>query len=138
MAAHDSWHPSFVGCQAKKLGCIVEADETFFSLSYKDSRKIFGRKPHEREGATGKRGISREKVCVNCAIDRNNKSFSKGATLGKVTIQSLHAGLNKRISKRAILCANRERAYTAFPRRKCIKLSKWNLVLPNRACRVSM
>lgn len=113
---------ALLAAKQKRLGGIVEADETFFPLSYKGSRKNFGRKPHKRGGATSKRGISREKVCVSCAIDRNNKSFSKVATLGKVTIKSLHAVLNRRISKRAILCTDKEVAYKAFTRHNGIKL----------------
>ena len=98
---------ALLATKQKRLGGIVEADETFFPLSYKGGYPA-GRKSHKRGGATSKRGISREKVCVSCAIDRNNRAVSKVATLGKVTIKSLHAVLNRRISKRAILCTDKE------------------------------
>ena len=112
---------ALLATKQKRLGGIVEADETFFPLSYKGGYPA-GRKSHKRGGATSKRGISREKVCVSCAIDRNNRAVSKVATLGKVTIKSLHAVLNRRISKRAILCTDKEVAYKAFTRHNGIKL----------------
>lgn len=94
---------ALLATKQKRLGGIVEADETFFPLSYKG-------------------GHPAEKVCVSCAIDRNNRAVSKVATLGKVTIKSLHAVLNRRISKRAILCTDKEVAYKAFTRHNGIKL----------------
>ena len=52
---------------------VVEADETYFRLSFKGQRKTFpkGRHPRKR-GKAPKRGVSKEQVCVLTAIDRVN------------------------------------------------------------------
>ena len=65
---------------------IVEADEAFFPISYKGNHKksvIFKmpRKAHKRGKQTHKRGLSREKVCVPCAVTRNGLSLAKNHKL---------------------------------------------------------
>ncbi|MDR0828196.1 MAG: IS1595 family transposase, partial [Desulfovibrio sp.] len=60
-----------------ELSGIVEADETFFRVSYKGSRNI-DRKSRRRGGEVHKRGLSTEQVCVVCSIERDSKeSISK-------------------------------------------------------------
>ena len=55
------------------LDGIIEADETFFAISYKGNHsksKTFAmpRKAHKRGHSTHIRGLSQEKVCVPCAV----------------------------------------------------------------------
>ena len=55
------------------LDGIIEADETFFAISYKGNHsksKTFAmpRKAHKRGHSTHIRGLSQEKVCVPCAL----------------------------------------------------------------------
>jgi len=65
------------GRQPAKLGCVVEADETFFLESYKGSRNLpAGRKPKKRGTPAEKRGLSTEQIPVLVARDR-----STGTTL---------------------------------------------------------
>lgn len=72
-----------------KLDGIVEADETFFRISFKGnhSRSQFfsmPREPHMRGERSKKRGISLEKVCVPCAVNRDGKSIAQIANLGRI------------------------------------------------------
>ena len=56
-----------------KLTGVVEADEVYFSISYKGSRKFSaqhaGREPKKRGMRSTKRGLSDEKVCVPTAVN---------------------------------------------------------------------
>ena len=45
---------------------IVEADETFFPVSYKSKSLGMPRKPRHPGSEVHKRGISTEQVCVSC------------------------------------------------------------------------
>lgn len=55
----------------------MEADETFFPLSYKGNHRkssfVMPRKAHKRGSSTHTRGLSKEQVCVPCAIDRKSQ-----------------------------------------------------------------
>ena len=73
-----------------ELDGIVEADETFFPISYKgnhskSSKFSMPRPAHQRGHATHLRGISKEKVCVPCVVNRNGLSIAKVANLGRVS-----------------------------------------------------
>lgn len=70
------------------LDGIIEADETFFAISYKGNHsksKTFAmpRKAHKRGHSTHIRGLSQEKVCVPCAVNRNGLSISKITNTGR-------------------------------------------------------
>ena len=72
------------------LDGIIEADETFFAISYKGNHsksKTFAmpRKAHKRGHSTHIRGLSQEKVCVPCAVNRNGLSISKITNTGRVS-----------------------------------------------------
>ena len=63
------------------LDGIIEADETFFAISYKGNHsksKTFAmpRKAHKRGHSTHIEAVQ-EKVCVPCAVNRNGLSISK-------------------------------------------------------------
>ena len=96
-----------------RLNGIIEADETFFALSFKGSRQL-NRKPRKRGGIRGKRGLSKELVCVPCAVNRNGLSIAKVSSLGKTSTKSIEAVLNDRIEKGSFLCTDKERAYMKF------------------------
>lgn len=98
---------------------IVEADETFFTISYKGNHtksKTFTmpRLPHKRGGETHKRGLSDEKVCVPCAVNRNGQSVSKIGKLGKVSQECLDKIFDKRIDTKSVLCTDKEKSYRKF------------------------
>ena len=95
---------------------IIEADETFFPISYKGNHSkdgfIMPRKPHKRGEKAKKRGISREKVCVSCMIDQNKNIQSEIAGLGRITTEQLEK-LNK-IEPNSILVTDKALAYIKF------------------------
>ena len=67
---------------------IVEADETFFAISYNGNHnesKNFKmpRPPRKTAEKAKKRGMSSEKVCVPCAVNRSGLSVAKIGNLGR-------------------------------------------------------
>ena len=59
-----------------KLNGVIESDDTFFSVSMKVSTPEDC--PAKRCGEPArKRGLSKDKVCVTCAVSRNGKLYSK-------------------------------------------------------------
>ena len=59
-----------------KLNGVIESDDTFFSVSMKVSTPED--RPAKRCGEPArKRGLSKDKVCVTCAVSRNGKLYSK-------------------------------------------------------------
>lgn len=64
---------------------IIEADETFFTKSYKGNHNkgsfIMPRISHKRGNSTHTKGLSREKVCVPCAVNRNGLSIATASNL---------------------------------------------------------
>lgn len=78
------------------LSGVVEADETFFPLSYKGNHKRsktfqMPRKPHKRGQSVKKRGLSREQVCVACMTDADDGYQADIAGLGRIATRQLEA-----------------------------------------------
>lgn len=99
---------------------IVEADETYFRISYKGNKKAFqngltGRNKRKRGTSIlyhdRKRGLSKEQVCVPCAINHNGLSVSKISGLGKATYNGISSVISRHIKAGAILCADGAAAY---------------------------
>ena len=106
---------------------IVEADEAFFPISYKGNHKksvIFKmpRKAHKRGKQTHKRGLSREKVCVPCAVTRNGLSLAKITNLGRVSAKGIHHAFDKRIMPNSILCTDAISCYNDLARTEKLEL----------------
>lgn len=101
---------------------IVEADETFFILSYKGQKSDLPRKPKRRGESASKRGLSREQVCVPCAIDRKGKVVSKISNLGRIQTQGLHRVFDGKIKNKSILCTDKASAYVRFSADNDLKL----------------
>ncbi len=86
------------------LSGVVEADETFFPLSFKGkkgpNRKAtdLGRRPHKRGEAASQRGISKEQVCVSTAVARSGGSYMKSVCLGRMSINDFHLNLAQHIN----------------------------------------
>jgi len=102
----------------EKLEGIVEADETFFPISYKGNYKkssfVIPREVRKRGKSIHKRGLSRELVCVPCAIDRSGHSVSKIATFGRVKTKDLHLRYDGKINENATLCTDKMNSYVRF------------------------
>lgn len=110
-----------------KLDGIVEADETFFRISFKGNHSrsnIFQmpREPHMRGERSKKRGISLEKVCVPCAVNRDGKSIAKIANLGRASVSSIGSVLGGHIAPDAVLCTDKHNAYVGFAEQEDINL----------------
>ena len=92
---------------------IIEADETFFRISFKGSRNL-PRDAHHRGEPSEKRGLSKDKVCVVCAVDREGAEFSKLSNLGKISVDDLENAYSGRIAENSIFCTDSEKAYRKF------------------------
>jgi transposase-like protein len=99
---------------------IVEADETFFPISYKGNHTKS--KTFTMPRQTHKRGLSDEKVCVPCAVNRNGQSASKIGKLGKVSQECLDKVFENKIADKSILCTDKEKSYRKFSNERNIEL----------------
>ncbi len=102
-----------------KLDGIVEADETYFRISFKgnhkNSRKFqMPREAHHHGVRAKKRGISKEQTCVACAVNRDGKSIAKISNLGRPTATDLGKVFGKRIAGDAVLCTDKLNSYVGF------------------------
>ena len=116
------------------LDGVVEADETFFNVSYKGNHKHFTlpRKPHKRGNSVRTKGLSSEKVCVPCAVSDAGLSYAKPAKLGKVSSDSISETFKGVISPRATLCTDNEKAYLSFA-----LINKNRLIQMDTDCRMT-
>ncbi len=104
-----------------RLDGIVEADETFFRLSFKGNHTKSGFKIPKKEKVIGvngntvsKRGLSREQVCVPCAVTSDGLSISKISNLGKPSLQDIRNVLTNRIKENSVLVTDRNYSYRIF------------------------
>lgn len=109
------------------LDGIIEADETFFAISYKGNHsksKTFAmpRKAHKRGHSTHIRGLSQEKVCVPCAVNRNGLSISKITNTGRVSTRDLHHIYDGRIKTNSTLVTDKMNSYVRFTNANSIDL----------------
>lgn len=105
----------------RRMKGIVEMDDTFFRVSYKGSRPK-GRRPHRRGTPSSKRGLSKEQVCVSCIVSRDTKVvYSKVSALGMSKAEDLKRAFEGRISKKAIICSDKARAFQVYARRRKIE-----------------
>ena len=96
-----------------ELNGIVEVDETFFSVSYKGSRKM-PREARRRGGEVHLRGLSHEKVCVPCAVNRSGLSIAKASNLGRISTQDIHNIYDGRIAQDLIIVTDKMNSYVRF------------------------
>jgi len=62
-----------------------------------------------------KRGLSRDQVCVPCAIERETKStISKIGGLGKPSRQTIENVFSMKFKEKSILCTDKESSYIKF------------------------
>lgn len=112
--------------EKSKLDGIIEADETFFRVSYKGNHRRSSfkmpRESRKRGGSAHKRGLSTEQVCVPCAIDRKGNSYSKIASLGRIATKNLHSIFDDKICSKSTLCTDKMNAYIRFAKNNDIQL----------------
>ena len=88
-----------------ELDGIVQADETYSTISYKGNHKNFNlpRPAHKRGTRATKRGISKDQACVPCGVNLDGLSFAKSSNLGKPSLKDLQKVLNGKIAKNSVL-----------------------------------
>jgi len=105
------------------LDGTVEADETYFNVSYKGNHTksrdfTMPRPAHKRGNDVHTKGLSSEKVCVPCAVSDRGIAYAKPAKLGKVSSECIKAAFDQVISPGTVLCTDREKAYLALAEQK--------------------
>ena len=96
------------------LGGIIEADETYFALSFKGQKKGLPRKAHKRGGQIRKAGTSKEQVCVLTAIDRDKNDWMKPVCLGTLSKEYLDGDFATSIASDSVLVTDGHRSYKSF------------------------
>lgn len=96
-----------------ELDGVVQADETFTTLSYKGHHKSFKlpRQSHKRGTKANKRGLSKEQVCVPVGVNLDGLSIAKISNLGKPSLKDLQKILQGKIAESSILVTDSFRAY---------------------------
>lgn len=96
-----------------ELDGVVQADETFTAISYKGNHKSFKlpRPSHKRGTRATLRGLSKEKVCVPCAVNLNGMSVAKISNLGKPSLKDLQKVLDGKIAKDSVFVTDSLRPY---------------------------
>lgn len=112
-----------------RLGGIVEADDTFFLLSYKGNHKyegdfyeLYGRNARKRGGENSVRGISHEQACVACGVDRGFHSYSKVAGTAALTSKRVKEVFTGIIQEESVLCVDGVTSYRKFAQENHIQL----------------
>ena len=110
----------------QKLSGIIEADETFFPLSYKGNHSrdgfVMPRRAKKRGSSAKQRGLSHNQVCVPCAVDRNNGIVALVSGTGKTSTDKVKAVLDNRIVESSILVTDKESSYRRFAKENNIEL----------------
>ena len=97
-----------------ELKGVIESDEAFFRVSYKGSKPI-DRKSRIRGGECHTRGLSKDQVCVPCAIERETKSsISKIGGLGKPSRKTIENVFSNKFKEKSVLCTDKEKSYIKF------------------------
>lgn len=98
-----------------QLDGIVEADETFFDVSYKGDHKrsafVMPRPARHRGRSSKKRGLSSDKVCVPCAVNRSGMSIAVVSNLARPKKAGIKAVFSGRISEDSTLVTDKASAY---------------------------
>jgi len=108
--------------QPAQLAGIVEADETYFRLSFKGSKHLpLGRKAKKRGTPASQRGLSKEQIPVLVARDR-----STGDTLTERVpsrwAKDIGPALLPRLAKDAVLCSDGASAYRIIAKKAGIEV----------------
>ncbi|HFC8520517.1 IS1595 family transposase [Neisseria lactamica] len=96
-----------------ELDGIVEADETYSTISYKGHHRDFKlpRPAHKRGTPARKRGLSKEQVCVPCGINLDGKSVAKISNLGKPSLKDLQKVLFDKVAAGSVFVTDSLRPY---------------------------
>lgn len=98
-----------------QLRGIVQADEKYFRISFKGTKKEnMPRKSRHSGSQNLKIGINNELSCVIVAIDDNDNIIIDVVGNGPVSTKMIEKGLGKKIKERSILVTDSKSAYIKF------------------------
>lgn len=84
-----------------KLSGVVAADETFFDYSLKGNHAddfVMPRRPRKRGNQNTNKNRHQNSICVLCAVDNENRSFSKIIGFGNSSSDRLVKGFENKLS----------------------------------------
>jgi transposase-like protein len=81
---------------------------------------------HSRGKDSSKRGLSKQKVCVPCAIDRKGKIYGKVVGLGKVSEEFLHKAYDHHIEQESTLVTDKDASAKKFAKKNNLELIQLN------------
>lgn len=115
------------------VGGVVEVDEDFFRESFKGDHKkstafTMPRKAH-KIGVKGSYSskdekISKEQVCVLCAMDRTGNLITELICKGRMKHTDLERLFKDRIEDEAILCTDSHKSYIKFAQNLGVELQQ--------------
>ena len=85
-------------------------------------QNLLPRKAHKRGKQTHLRGLSHEKVCVPCAVNRDGLSIAKITNLGRVGAKDIYHAFDNRIEPNSILCTDAIACYNDLVRTEKLEL----------------
>ena len=107
--------------EGRVLGGVVEADETFFSISYKGNHaksKNFTMPRQAYKRGTDNRSSKAPKVCVMCAIERMGQSYGEVLGAGQPTVKMISHAFEDRVAPESIVLSDRALAMKSFFEKK--------------------
>ena len=99
--------------EGERLTGIVEADETYFALSYKGKKTGMPRRPRKR-GGVHVSGISKQQVYVLTAMDRTKNMLLQSTCLARPTVKQEIDVLGPHIATDAVLVTDMHNAYVGL------------------------
>lgn len=91
-----------------KLKGNIVVDETFthsnFKGNYNEETFVLPREPHKRGGEVHQKGLSKEQVCVVCALDDEGNCIAHVTGTGSPDITDIEMGLDGYISSDEVIC----------------------------------
>lgn len=106
---------------------IVEADEAYLSISYKGNHKKnkdfdMHRAPRKRGSEVHTRGLSKEQVCIPCAVDRNGQSIGKATNVGQCSSDDINGLFGGKIKEQSAICTDGNTVYRKLSREDDLNL----------------
>ena len=108
-----------------KVEGTIQMDETFINDSYKGNyhHKIELPRLARKHGKHAqKRGLSREKLCIPCAVDSAGHQVAIVANRGKTSVKALYAAYGNRIALNSDICSDSEKSYRILANRNSCTL----------------
>ncbi len=106
-----------------ELSGVIEMDETYFAESFKGNHKKGNSnwmaprrsgKSRKRGKQVEYRGISKEQICISCAMDRNDNLVIVPACNGRPSTKDICNIYQDRVVPHSIICTDSHNAYCQF------------------------